>query len=72
MAGGIFDLRCCMLDFSFFFLIAACGIQFPDQGSNWAPCLGSAESQPLDHQRSPERDFKVQHEWLVEQALPST
>ena len=33
-------------------LVAACGIQFPDQGLNLAPCIGSAESQPLDHQES--------------------
>ena len=31
----------------------ACVIQFPDRGSTGAPCFGSAESQPLDHQGSP-------------------
>lgn len=30
------------------FLASACGISFPDEGSNWAPCIESAESQPLD------------------------
>ena len=25
-------------------LIGTCGIQCPDQGSNWAPCIGNAES----------------------------
>ena len=31
----------------------ACGIQFPDQGSNPVPpCTGSTESYPLDHQGS--------------------
>ena len=25
-------------------LAVACGIWFPDQGSNWAPCVGSMES----------------------------
>ena len=34
-------------------LVVACGIQFPDQGSNLAPCIGSTETQPLDHQESP-------------------
>ena len=37
-----------------FFLIVACGmIQFPDQGSNLGPCIGSMESQLLDHQETP-------------------
>ena len=35
------------------FLVVSCGIQFPDQGSNLPPCVGSAESQPLDHQGIP-------------------
>ena len=25
-------------------LIGTCGFQCPDQGSNWAPCIGNAES----------------------------
>lgn len=29
------------------------GSQFPNQGWNMGACSGSAESQPLDHQRSP-------------------
>ena len=36
----IFSLHCSIQDF----LVAACGIYFPDQGSNWAPCIMSAES----------------------------
>ena len=28
-------------------LVVAWGIQFPDQGSNLCPCIGSTESQPL-------------------------
>ena len=35
----------------------ACGIAFPDQGLNSGPCIGSVESEPLDHQRSPDRFF---------------
>ena len=31
----------------------ACGIQFPDQGLNQAPCIGSTESYPLCHHGSP-------------------
>ena len=34
-------------------LVSTCGIQFPDQGLNQAPCIGSMQSQPLDHQGSP-------------------
>ena len=34
-------------------LVAPCGIQFSDQGSNPGPCLESSESQPLTHQGSP-------------------
>ena len=34
--------------------VVACGIWFPDQGSNLGPpCIGRMESQPLDHQGSP-------------------
>ena len=33
--------------------VVACGIQFPDQGLNLGLCIGSTESQPLDHQGSP-------------------
>ena len=32
--------------------LTGCGIQFPDQASNLGPCIGSAESQPLDHQEN--------------------
>ena len=35
-------------------LIVACGIQFPDQGWNPGPCIGSSESLPLDHKGGPE------------------
>ena len=41
----------CNLSFSFFFsfaececLVAACGIWFPDQTSNWPPALGAQEA----------------------------
>ena len=27
-----------------------CGIQFPNWELNWTPCIGSVQSQPLDHQ----------------------
>ena len=41
-------------------LVVACGIQFPDQGSNPGPCIGSLESQPGDHQGSPRiKHFKM-------------
>ena len=33
--------------------VTACGISFFDQRLNQAPCIGSAESWPLDHQGSP-------------------
>ena len=35
----------------------ACGIQFPDQGSNPTPCIGSVESYPLPHQGCPITSF---------------
>ena len=38
-------------------LAVACGIQFPDQRLNSAPCTG--ESQPLDHQGSPCSFFRT-------------
>ena len=34
-------------------LVAACGISFPDQGSNLALCVGCVASSSLDHQGSP-------------------
>ena len=34
-------------------LVVACGIWCPDQRSSLGPCIGSMESSPLDHQRSP-------------------
>ena len=34
-------------------LVTAHGIQFSDQELNPAPCIGSTECQPLDHQGSP-------------------
>ena len=34
-------------------LVMACGIYFPDQGSNPACCIGSMVSQPLDNQENP-------------------
>ena len=37
----------------------ACGIQFPDQELSQAFCIGSTESQPLDHQGSPLFILKV-------------
>ena len=40
---------CDMQDLS----VTACGISFFDQRLNQAPCIGSAESWPLDHQGSP-------------------
>ena len=51
-ACRIFCLHCSMWDLFFFFLVAICGIQFPHQGSNLGPLLGSLKSQPLDHQAS--------------------
>ena len=36
-----------------------CRIQFPDQGSNLGPCIGSSESQPLDHQGSVIFKFQI-------------
>ena len=33
-------------------LVAACGIEFPNQRQNWGPCFGSLESSPLDYQGS--------------------
>ena len=38
-------------------LVAACGIQFPDQGQNQVPALGAQEPQPLDHQGSPTSSY---------------
>ena len=33
------------------------GSQFPDQGRNLSPCIGSMEPQPWDHQGSPSTAF---------------
>ena len=52
------DLRCGTRDL----LLAACGLlscvthvgsSSPTRDRTWAPCIGSAESYPLDHQGSP-------------------
>lgn len=49
VARGISDLCCSIQDL----LVAACGIQFPDQGSNPSPSgAGNMESWPLEHQGS--------------------
>lgn len=34
-------------------LVAVCSVQFPDQGPNPDPCIGSTEPWPLDHQGGP-------------------
>ena len=34
-------------------IVVACAISFPGQGLRQAFCIGSTESQPLDHQGSP-------------------
>ena len=52
--------NCSIIFFSskFRLLVAAYGIQFPDQGSNLGPPgIGSVESQPLDHLGSPLLNF---------------
>ena len=45
------------------FLAVACGIWFPDWGSTWAPCIGSTESSPLDHQGNPEETASNMYSW---------
>ena len=55
---SVLGLSCGMRDFPFSLrpagsLVAAYGIQFPDQGLNLALCIGSTESQPLDHREVP-------------------
>ena len=47
----------------------ACG-QFPDQRLNCAPCSGSVESYPLDHQESP-RDWFSLLSLLIEMLISS-
>ena len=42
----------CFLIWLHWVLAVACGIQFPDRGLTWSPCLGCAESQPLDRRGS--------------------
>ena len=34
-------------------LVVACAVSLPDRGGTQAPCTGSEESQPLDHQERP-------------------
>ena len=41
----------------------ACGI-FPDQGSNPCPLHWQADSQPLRHQGSPRKLFKLKYSWF--------
>ena len=45
VSGGIFSVACELL-------VLACEIQFPDQGLNLGPSIGSTESQQLDHEGS--------------------
>ena len=54
------DLSCSMQDL---FLVAACGLlscsmnagsSYPTRDQTRAPCIGSTESYPLDHQGSPQ------------------
>ena len=51
-----------------------CRIQFPDQGSNLGPCIGSSESQPLDHQGSVIFKFQIcnlsEYIWDSSRLLP--
>ena len=55
-------------------LVAACGIQFPDQGSNPDPCIGSMGFHPLDHQGSPSDLLLLQKDFdsLKTQIMVST
>ena len=40
-------------------LVVACGIQLPNRTRTQVPCIGSMESQPLDHQGSPPSSFLI-------------
>ena len=53
-------------------LVAACGIQFPEQGSNPSPCIGSMESQPLDTREVPNMPLfqKISQPWLSRCTTP--
>ena len=43
----------CLLGFFFGYDVWHVGSWFPSKGRTCAPCSGSAESQPLDHQGNP-------------------
>ena len=50
LSCGMWDLHCGMRTLSCGMHV---GFSFPTRGRTRAPCIGSAESYPLDHQGSP-------------------
>ena len=59
-AMGIFDLHCSMQGLQFWHSnsqLQHVGSSSLARNQTWAPCAGSAESQPLDHQGRPRTSF---------------
>ena len=47
-------------------LVAACGIQFPDQGLNTGPCIGSADLVPGPPEKSLSATLETAGEVILE------
>lgn len=50
---GAPGLSCCMQDLYLWYV----GSSSPTKDRIWAPCIGSSDSEPLDHQASPQTQF---------------
>lgn len=66
------ELQLCFLSLFFFFLVAPCcrqDLRSSNGDGNCAPCSGSADSYPLDRQRSPVRCFRRNTDSLCQQSF---